>query len=76
MTGKNWVPPANFDGEVARSVNLFDRVSMALADHPQPDFAEGVLCMLALTALGIIETSPEDEAERLQAIATIARRDA
>lgn len=72
--GKNPVPPEHFDGEISRSVSLFDRVAMALADHPQPDFAEGVLCMMALTALGIIATSPEDEAERLQAIATMARR--
>lgn len=72
--GKNTPCACHFDGEITRSVSLFDRVAMALADHPQPDFAEGVLCMIALTALGIIETSPEDEAERLQAIATIARR--
>jgi hypothetical protein len=56
------------------SAALFQRVADTLADHPQPLFAEGVLQMLALTALGIIASSPEDEAERLQAIATMVMR--
>lgn len=56
------------------SAALFQRIADTLADHPQPPFAQSVIDMLALSILGIIQTSPEDEAERLQAIATIARR--
>jgi len=56
------------------TVSLLERAAETLRDHPLPPHACGLIDMLALSILGIINSSPEDEAERLAAIAAVARR--
>jgi len=72
--GKFSAETSSQTSQSSRSVNLLHIAATQLAERELPPFASGVVAMLALSIMGIIATSPEDEAERLQAIATIARR--
>lgn len=59
---------------MTEAITLLDRAATQLAERDVPPFAQGVISMLALSIMGIIATSPDDEAERLTAIANICRR--
>lgn len=60
---------------MTEALTLLERAAgMARDFSPLPPHADAVLSMLALSIMGIIQTSPDAEAERLAAIAKVARR--
>lgn len=55
-------------------MNAADRceaLARVLHDQPVPDRTEAIISLLAMTALDIVQTSPEDQAARLAAIAKV-----
>lgn len=56
-------------------ITLLERAAKAAKDRGDlSSHADLIISMLALSIIGIIRTSPDDEAERLAQIARAARR--
>lgn len=56
-------------------ISLLERAALVAREHGElPAHADAVIGMLALSIIGIIKTSPGDEAERLAQIARAAIR--
>ena len=56
-------------------MTLLERAARVAKDHEVPPHAEAIIGMLALSIIGIIRTSPGDEAERVAQIAQVMRGD-
>ena len=55
--------------------SLLERAAYVARERELPPHVDAIIAMLALSIIGMIATSPDDEAERLAAIAAVARRD-
>ena len=56
-------------------ISLLERAALVAREHGEiPARADAIIGMLALSVIGIIKTSPGDEAERLAQIARAAIR--
>ena len=55
------------------ALSLLQRAALVAEAQDLPTRSNSIITMLALAIIGIVNSSPEEEAERLAAIAAIAR---
>jgi hypothetical protein len=56
-------------------LTLLERAAFVAREHGElPPHADAIIGMLALSIIGMVRFSPDDEAERLEQIAACARR--